>query len=135
MHQCIGLALLFVNRSRAIGLGDLFDGLESKIPPRSDAEDVVEFSYLVLRIMALFWSTSVTFLTCVVLSSRTDFLAEGESNDIYFNLIGLMTWTGFAWFVQIVKPNTLSDPLPLHSYPMDDPFANSRQEDALQEDP
>lgn len=114
-----------MNRSRAIGLGDLFDGLESKIPPRSDAEDVVEFSYLVLRIMALFWSTSVTFLSCVVLSTRTDYLAEGESNDIYFNLsafiapccliifdprvsVGLMTWTGFAWFVQIVKPNTLS---------------------------
>ncbi|KAJ7276994.1 hypothetical protein C8J57DRAFT_1310911 [Mycena rebaudengoi] len=114
-HLYIAVCLVFMNRYRAIGLGDIFYDMESKIPPMSAGEQILDFFALMLRIVAIYWSTTISFLSCIVLSDRTDILTERENNMTYMNLSAFMSETGFTWFVGVVKPAPFSSLIPFDS--------------------
>ncbi|KAJ7273774.1 hypothetical protein C8J57DRAFT_1714844 [Mycena rebaudengoi] len=125
VHQCMALGLLFAHRWRAIGFGDLFPRFETKIPPLSAREQVLGDYALLLRIMVLFWSTAITFLSGVVLFDWTDFLTEGEINRTYNNLTPFMRVTGFFRFVRMVMPIPSPAPITLNSWSIDDLFSRN----------
>ncbi|KAJ7277012.1 hypothetical protein C8J57DRAFT_1714169 [Mycena rebaudengoi] len=96
VHLCFSIFLFFANIERAHG-SDYPHGWEP-----------------VVQIAIILWATTWTFLSCIILTDRTDILTRSNASATYRNLVFFIRKTGFIYFVRLVQPT----PFPDHHLPV-----------------
>ncbi|KAJ7271117.1 hypothetical protein C8J57DRAFT_1320792 [Mycena rebaudengoi] len=96
LHCQLAIVLSFMNSSRTWGVST----------PR---EEIYALFVFILRGIAIIWATTWTFLSCIILSNRTDILTRKTRSATYCNLQNHIRKSGFGWFVWLVQPIPFPD--------------------------